>query len=688
MRRVDPAGSSAAQPAVDPAEAAPGDLHDLVAFYNEHQRRLYALCLSTLGNPADAEDVVQDAFIRVAPLLPRLNGDKGTFLRVVARNLCRDELRRRRFRADVEVPEGLCASIEERAVDTAELRQVWGTLKEADRSLLAHAFAGYSHSEIAERTGKSAKSINVGIVRARKRARLVAGAASVLGAPAAVWRVLRGFGRRAAQSASNVQASAMFGDLQHVGALITPAAATMVAAVVVGGSPAPAAAQRPAPARAPVAAAFTDVITPADAIDVSVTVPVDVTPATPIGQVVIHPPVAARPPASSAPTASAPTTSAAPPSSPTTPVPVSTPPPLSSYGSPPPPQQVEHGVVSPGSNAPQQDAAFNSLTPSPSYQQDGTVYGSGTLLRDCYRPSCPVLYRTTDGGANWTSLPATGFAGGTILLPPSYSAANPTLFAIGQVGLQRSDDGGTTFVPVTPTPVPATMMPGSPQADPQVLLATSPLSIYHTANGQTTLGPVLPLKLVSVDDVAATSDGTVFVTGEQADGASGYVEDGVVVRCPAQSACVVVQSDPTMQGMRLAVSPTFAVDHTVIAYAAQHAIVSYDGGATFTPLNSATSGAIEAVAYSATFALDGHVLIALQLAPSPTQTATELESSTDGARTFSALTPQGLDARVKLNALQALPDGRILAALNTGDPIGTYGIRCSSDGGATWSVSC
>ena len=101
MRIKGPAGRAGACAADDSGhETEAESLHDLVAFYNEHQRRLYALCLSSLGNPADAEDVVQDAFMRVAPLLPRLNGDRGTFLRVVARNLCRDELRRRRFRSE------------------------------------------------------------------------------------------------------------------------------------------------------------------------------------------------------------------------------------------------------------------------------------------------------------------------------------------------------------------------------------------------------------------------------------------------------------------------------------------------------------------------------------------------------------------------------------------------------------
>ena len=680
---MESAGSSAACPEPD-SPPEPESLHDLVGFYQEHERRLYALCLSTLGNPADAEDVVQDAFMRVAPLLPRLNGDKGTFLRVVARNLCRDELRRRRFRASTEVPEGICGSTEERALETAELRLVWDTLKDADRSLLAHAFAGYSHSEIAERTGRSAKSINVGIVRARKRARLVAGAASILGAPAAAWRVLRGLGRRAANSASGMQASSMLTDLQHVGALVTPAAATMVAAVLVGGSPVPAAAQRSAAPAAPgVAAIYADVITPANAVAAPVVVPVDVTPSTPIDKVVIHP-AAAKPAAAPA----APAQSAPPPSTPIGPVQTPpTPPPLSSYGSPPPPDKVENGVVSPGSNSPQQDAAFNSLTPSPQYQQDGTVYGSGTLITGCYRPSCPVLYRTTDGGAHWTSRPATGFAGGTILMPPSYSAAAPTLFAIGQLGLQRSDDGGGTFVPVTPTPVPAAMMPTSPQADPQVLLATEPLSIYHAASGQTTPGPVLPLNLTGIDDVAVAQDGTAFVTAEELDATAPSGQDGVVVRCISQQPCAVAYGDPNMTSMHLAVSPTFAADRTLIAHSAKHVIASHDAGTTFASLDQAITGPIIAVAYSPTFATDGHLIVASTVM-SAGISATTLRVSMDGGHEYRPIATRGLETRVPLNALEVLPGGRVLAALETGDPIGTYGVRCSNDGGTTWSLAC
>src|SRR4029077_3112857 len=135
---------------------------------------------------------------------------------------------------------------ENRAPGTTKRRQVGEGLKDSDRALLAHVFAGYSQSEIAERTGRATKAVNVGIVRARKRARLVAGAASILGIPAAAWRAVRDMTRRAARSTPGMHSVSLLSDLQHVGALVTPAAATFVAAALATGGPAPAA-QRQAP---------------------------------------------------------------------------------------------------------------------------------------------------------------------------------------------------------------------------------------------------------------------------------------------------------------------------------------------------------------------------------------------------------------------------------------------------------
>jgi RNA polymerase sigma-70 factor (ECF subfamily) len=67
--------------------------------YAEHRRFLWSLCYRMLGSAADAEDVVQDTFIRALERPPeRLDAPVRPWLVRVALNLARDLLRRRRRR--------------------------------------------------------------------------------------------------------------------------------------------------------------------------------------------------------------------------------------------------------------------------------------------------------------------------------------------------------------------------------------------------------------------------------------------------------------------------------------------------------------------------------------------------------------------------------------------------------------
>ena len=116
--------------------------------------------------------------------------------------------------------------------------------------------------------------------------------------------------------------------------------------------------------------------------------------------------------------------------------------------------------------------------------------------------------------------------------------------------------------------------------------------------------------------------------------------------------------------------------------------MSRDGGTSFAALAAATNDGIIALTYSPTSSSDGRVLLASSVQSPNGVALTSLQTSSDGGRTFQPLSTQGLDLTVNLNALTMLPDGRILAALQTGTPSGTYGVRCSSDGGATWSLTC
>jgi len=78
------------------ANAAPLPIADL---YGEHRKFLWSLCYRMLGSAADAEDVVQDTFIRVLERPPqRLDEPLRPWLIKVALNLARDRLRRRRRR--------------------------------------------------------------------------------------------------------------------------------------------------------------------------------------------------------------------------------------------------------------------------------------------------------------------------------------------------------------------------------------------------------------------------------------------------------------------------------------------------------------------------------------------------------------------------------------------------------------
>jgi RNA polymerase sigma-70 factor, ECF subfamily len=72
-----------------------------------HMRRAYDLAFGFVGNHEQAEDIVQDAFIRVHRALDRFRGDAafGTWLHRIVVNLAINENRRSRRRAESAVTE-------------------------------------------------------------------------------------------------------------------------------------------------------------------------------------------------------------------------------------------------------------------------------------------------------------------------------------------------------------------------------------------------------------------------------------------------------------------------------------------------------------------------------------------------------------------------------------------------------
>jgi RNA polymerase sigma-70 factor (ECF subfamily) len=79
------------------ARAVAGDRTALASLLENHAREIATLCHHVAG-PTDAHDAAQESLLRVVRELPRFDATRGSFrawATTIARNVCRDRLRRR-----------------------------------------------------------------------------------------------------------------------------------------------------------------------------------------------------------------------------------------------------------------------------------------------------------------------------------------------------------------------------------------------------------------------------------------------------------------------------------------------------------------------------------------------------------------------------------------------------------------
>ena len=158
------------------------DLPALVGnLVREHSALLYRVALSIVPNPAEAEDVVQDAFLRVLQRPHQLAGivEVRAWLVRIAWNLALD--RRRRIRPEQMDPafaEALVSAnlpADERLAEARRMAQVLTAIErlpEKERqALLLTAFDQLSTAEIATILGKSESGVRALLFRARTRLR-------------------------------------------------------------------------------------------------------------------------------------------------------------------------------------------------------------------------------------------------------------------------------------------------------------------------------------------------------------------------------------------------------------------------------------------------------------------------------------------------------------------------------------
>jgi RNA polymerase sigma-70 factor (ECF subfamily) len=176
-----------AQPPLLPSVAR-GDVAAFEALYDRYSGLLYALLLRILGSPEDAQEVLQEAFVKAwndARMFDASRGSEVAWLISVTRSRGIDRIRSRRIRHERESDAGREISIRAVHVDTstgsqelilaqerAAVRAALTELPEAQRLALELAyFDGLSQTQIAEKLGEPLGTIKTRMQLGMKKMR-------------------------------------------------------------------------------------------------------------------------------------------------------------------------------------------------------------------------------------------------------------------------------------------------------------------------------------------------------------------------------------------------------------------------------------------------------------------------------------------------------------------------------------
>jgi RNA polymerase sigma-70 factor (ECF subfamily) len=160
-----------------------GELGAFEELYRAHAGRLFSLACRMLGNPADAEDLLQDIFLAAHRKLDSFRGDAalGTWLYRLATNQILDHVRSRAGRAG-QLTDGLDDAtvladagehrLGDRAISRIDLERALAQLPEGCRAaFVLHDVEGMEHREVADVLGIAEGTSKSQVHKARLRLR-------------------------------------------------------------------------------------------------------------------------------------------------------------------------------------------------------------------------------------------------------------------------------------------------------------------------------------------------------------------------------------------------------------------------------------------------------------------------------------------------------------------------------------
>ncbi len=159
------------------ARARDGDAAAFSSLYERYVRRVYRYLYSRVGDPADAEDLTSQTFLRALKSMPRYRhrGRFSAWLFAIAHNQAVDHFRRSRPQGPLEPqteagPDSDPSVRVIAALETRNLSERIGMLSEGERELLRLRYvADLSHDEIGKVLHKSAGAVKKSIYRTLAR---------------------------------------------------------------------------------------------------------------------------------------------------------------------------------------------------------------------------------------------------------------------------------------------------------------------------------------------------------------------------------------------------------------------------------------------------------------------------------------------------------------------------------------
>lgn len=148
-------------------------------FYDLFAKKMMGVCLRYSSNPDEAQDVLQDGFIKVFSKLPKFvnKGSLEGWVRRIMVNTALDQYRKnKKFQKDVEI-DAVSFKLEQRdfiieTINANDLLKIIQTIPKGYRVVFnLFAIEGYSHKEIAEQLGVTESTSKSQYSRAKKMLR-------------------------------------------------------------------------------------------------------------------------------------------------------------------------------------------------------------------------------------------------------------------------------------------------------------------------------------------------------------------------------------------------------------------------------------------------------------------------------------------------------------------------------------